>query len=36
VKCIFALILVLIIFKHTKCAVRNNCVDMCAAHGRGR
>ena len=29
------LILVLIIFKHTKYTVRNNCVDMRATHGRG-
>jgi len=36
VKCIFALILVLIIFKHTKYIVRKNCVDMCARDGRGR
>jgi len=35
VKCIFALILVLIIFKHTKYTIRKNCVDMCARHGRG-
>jgi len=34
-KCIFALILVLIIFKHAKYTARNNCVDMCARHGRG-
>ena len=32
VKCIFALILVLIIFKHAKYIVRNNCVGMCARH----
>jgi len=35
VKCIFALILVLIIFKHTKHTIRKNCVDLCARHGRG-
>jgi len=35
VKCTFALILVLIIFKHTKYAIRKNCVDMCAMHSRG-
>jgi len=35
VKCIFALILVLIIFKHTKYTIRKHCVDMCARHGRG-
>jgi len=35
VKCIFALILVLIIFKHTKYTIRKNCVDICARHGRG-
>jgi len=35
VKCIFALILVLIIFKHPKYKIRKNCVDMCARHGRG-
>jgi len=35
VKCISALIVVLIIFKHTKYTVWNNCVDMCARHGRG-
>jgi len=34
VKCILALILVLIIFKHTKYTVRKNCVDMCVRHGR--
>ena len=34
-KCIFALILVLIIFKHPKYTIRKNCVDMCATHGRG-
>jgi len=31
---IFALILVLIIFKHTKCTERKVCVDMCVGHGR--
>jgi len=35
VKCIFALILVLIIFKHTNYTTRKNCVDMCARHGKG-
>jgi len=35
VKYIFALILVLIIFKHPKYALPKNCVDMCARHGRG-
>jgi len=35
VKCIFALILVLIIFKHTKYTIWKNCVDMCVRHGRG-
>jgi len=35
VKYIFALILVLIIFKHTKYAIRKNCTDMCARHGIG-
>jgi len=35
VKCIFALILVLIIFKHPKYTIRKNCVDMCVRHGRG-
>ena len=30
VKCIFALILVLTIFKHPKYTIRKNCVDMCA------
>ena len=34
-KCIFALILVLIIFKHPKYTIRKNCVDMCARDGRG-
>jgi len=34
VKCIFALILVLIIFKHPKYRIRKNCVDMCAREGR--
>ena len=34
-KCIFALILDLIIFKHPKYTIRKNCVDMCARHGRG-
>jgi len=36
VKCIIVLILVLIIFKHSKCTIRKNCVDMCASHDRGR
>jgi len=35
VKCIFALILVLIIFKHPKYRIWKNCVDMCARDGRG-
>jgi len=35
VKCIFALIFVLIIFKHPKYTIRKNFVDMCAVHGRG-
>jgi len=35
VKCIFALILALIIFKHPKYRIRKNCVDMCAMDGRG-
>jgi len=35
VKCIFALILVLSIFKHPKYTLRKNCIDMCARHGRG-
>jgi len=35
VKCIFALILVLIIFKHPKYTIRKICVDKCARHGRG-
>ena len=35
VKCIFALFLVLIIFKHPKYRIRNNCVDMCARYGKG-
>jgi len=35
VKCIFALILVLIIFKHPKYTIRKNCVDMCTRDGRG-
>jgi len=35
VKCIFALILVLIIFKHTKYTIRKNSVDVCARDGRG-
>ena len=30
----FALILVLIIFKHPKYTIRKKCVDMCARHGR--
>jgi len=29
VKCIFALILVLIIFKHPKYTIRKNCVEVC-------
>jgi len=33
-KCIFALTLVLIIFKHPKYRSRKNCVDMCARVGR--
>jgi len=32
VKCIFALILVLFIFKHTKYAIQKNGIDMCAGH----
>jgi len=36
VQCIFALILVLIIFKHPKYTTRKSCVDMCAKDGRGR
>jgi len=35
VKCIFALILVLIIFKHPECRIQKNCVDMRARDGRG-
>jgi len=35
VKCIFALILVLIIFKHPKYTIRKNRVDIYARHGRG-
>jgi len=35
VKCTFALILVLIIFKHTKYTIRKNCDGLCARHGRG-
>ena len=35
VKCIFAFILILIIFKHAKYKIRKNCVDMCARDGRG-
>ena len=31
----FALVLVLIIFKHSKYTIRKNCVDMCARLGRG-
>jgi len=31
----FALILVLIIFKHPKYRIRKNCVDMCARDSRG-
>jgi len=34
-KCIFGLIIVLIIFKHTKYTIRKNCVNICARHGRG-
>jgi len=34
VKCIFVLILVLIIFKHTKYTIRKTCVDIGAKHGR--
>jgi len=36
VKCIFALILVLIIFKHPKYTIRKNFVHKCARDGRGR
>jgi len=36
VKCIFALIVVSIIFKQPKYTIRKNCVDMCARRGRGR
>jgi len=36
VKCILALILVLIIFKHPKYRIRKNCVRMCARDGRGQ
>jgi len=35
VKCILALIPVLIIFKHPKYTIRKICVDVCAKHGRG-
>jgi len=35
-KCIFTLILVLIIFKHPKYRIRKKCVDMCARDGRGQ
>jgi len=35
VKCIFALILVLIIFKHLKYGIQKKCVDVCARDGRG-
>jgi len=35
VKCIFALTLVLISFKHPKYRIQKNCVDMCARDGRG-
>jgi len=35
VKCIFALILVLIIFKHPEYTIRKNCIDMCATDGKG-
>jgi len=35
VKCIFSLILVLIIFKHPRYTIRKNVVDMCARHGKG-
>jgi len=35
VKCIFAHILVLIIFKHPKYRIQKHCVDMCARDGRG-
>jgi len=35
VKCIFALILILIIFKHPKYTIPKTCVDMCARHGKG-
>jgi len=34
-KCIFAFIPVLIIFKHPKYAIPINCVDICARHGSG-
>ena len=34
-KCIFALIYVLIIVKHPRCRIRKNCVDICDRHGRG-
>jgi len=35
VKCIFVLIFVLILFKHTKYKIRKNCVGMWARHGTG-
>jgi len=35
VKCIFALVHVLIMFKHPKYRIRKNCVDTCARDGRG-
>jgi len=35
VKCIFALIPALIIFKHPKYRIRKNCVDIYAMDGRG-
>jgi len=35
VKCIFALIIVLIIFKYPKYRIRKNCVDMCPWDDRG-
>jgi len=36
VKCIFTLILVLIIFKHPKYRIKKSFVDMCARDGRGQ
>jgi len=36
VKNIFALILVLSIFKHPRYRIRKNCVDMCARDGSGQ